>query len=268
MAYQGLLLEKDAGVATITLNVPEKLNAITREVSMDIGLVADELSKDDEIRVVIVTGAGRGFCSGADVSAMASRGDSASGGHQISRYHLLQMTGWPHSDAFPHLDKPVIAAINGPCVGGGLSLALSCDVRIAADNAFFSVAQVSRALVPDFGMTYYLPLAVGLSKAMELMFTAERFTAADAREFGMVSQVVPPDELINAANELAAKIASQAPVSVSLTKRMVWRSMFDGLDRQLDLETWATRIASQTEDHRESVRAFLNKEPLPNYKGR
>lgn len=268
MVYQGLLLEKDAGVATITLNVPEKLNAITREVSMSVGLVADELAKDDGIRAVIVTGAGRGFCSGADVSSMASGGGSASGGHQVSRYQLLQMTGWPHSDAFPHLDKPVIAAINGPCVGGGLSLALSCDIRIASENAFFSVAQVSRALVPDYGMTYYLPLIVGLSKAMELMFTAERFTAAEAREFGMVSQVVPPDKLITAANELAARIAAQPPVSVSLTKRMVWRSMFDGLARQHDLETWATRVAGQTEDHRESVRAFLNKEPIPRYKGR
>jgi enoyl-CoA hydratase/carnithine racemase len=266
MAYQGLLLEKNEGIATITLNAPDKLNAINRDMSMNLPLVADELARDDEIRVVIVTGAGRGFCSGADVSMMAG-GGAASGGPQVSRYQRLQVTGWPHSDVFPHLDKPVIAAINGPCVGGGLSLALSCDIRIAAENAFFSVAQVSRALVPDFGLTYYLPLAVGLSKAMELMFTADRFSAADAREFGMVSQVVPPDELINAANELAARIAAQAPVSVSLTKRMVWRSMFDGLARQLDLETWATRIASQTEDHRESVRAFLNKEPMPRYKG-
>ncbi len=266
MAYQGLLMEKNEGVATITLNAPDKLNAINRDMSMNLPLVADELARDDEIRVVIVTGAGRGFCSGADVSMMAGAG-TAAGGPQVSRYQRLQVTGWPHSDVFPHLDKPVIAAINGPCVGGGLSLALSCDIRIAAENAFFSVAQVSRALVPDFGLTYYLPLAVGLSKAMELMFTADRFSAADAREFGMVSQVVPPDELINAANELAARIAAQAPVSVSLTKRMVWRSMFDGLARQLDLETWATRIASQTEDHRESVRAFLNKEPMPRYKG-
>ena len=264
MEYQGLLLEKREGVATVTLNMPEKLNAITRDMSMNLPLVADELARDDEIRAVIVTGAGRAFCSGADVSMMAG----GSGGAQISRHQRLQVTGWPHCDVFPNLDKPVIAAVNGPCVGGGLSLALSCDMRIASENAFFSVAQVSRALVPDFGLTYYMPLAVGLSKAMELMFTAERFTAADAREFGMVSRVVPPDELMNAANELADRIASQPPVSVSLTKRMVWRSMLDGLARQLDLETWATRIANQTEDHRESVRAFLNKEPAPKFKGR
>jgi len=264
MEYQGLLLEKREWVATITLNAPDKLNAITRDMSMNLPLVADELARDDDIRAVIVTGAGRAFCSGADVSMMA--GSSGSG--QVSRYHRLQVTGWPHSDVFPRLDKPVIAAVNGPCVGGGLSLALSCDMRIASENAFFSVAQVSRALVPDFGLTYYMPMAIGLSKALELMFTAERFTAADAREFGMVSQVVPADDLLNAANELADRIAAQPPVSVSLTKRMVWRSMFDQLSRQLDLETWATRIANQTEDHRESVRAFLNKEPTPKYQGR
>jgi len=266
MAYEGLLLEKNGGIATIILNVPEKLNAISRAISANLPLVADELAKDDDIRVVIVTGAGRGFCSGADVSMMAGGGEA--GATQISRYQRLQVTGWPHADVFPHLDKPVIAAINGPCVGGGLSLALSCDIRIAADNAFFAVAQVSRALVPDFGLTYYFPMAVGLSKAMELMYTAERFSAADAKELGMVSQVVPADNLMTAANELAGKIALQPPVSVSLTKRMVWRSMFDGLDRQLDLETWGTRVASQTEDHRESVRAFVNKEPMPEYKGR
>jgi len=269
MAYEGLLLEKnDGGVATVTLNVPDKLNAITREVSQSLPLAADELARDDDVRVVIVTGAGRGFCSGADVSMMAGGGVAASGGPQVSRYQRLQVTGWPHCDVFPHLDKPVIAAINGPCVGGGLSLALSCDIRIASENAFFSVAQVSRALVPDFGLTYYLPMAVGLSRAMELMFTAERFTAADAKEFGMVSRVVATDELMSAAGELAGRIAAQPPVSVSLAKRMTWRSMFDGLARQLDLETWATRIAAQTEDHQASVRAFLNKEPAPKYKGR
>jgi len=267
MAYEGLLVEKKDGIATVTLNVPDKLNAITREMSRNLPLAADELAQDDDVRVVIVTGAGRGFCSGADVSMMAGPG-IAGATTQVSRYQRLQVTGWPHSDVFPHLDKPVIAAINGPCVGGGLSLALSCDLRIASENAFFSVAQVSRALVPDFGMTYYLPMAVGLSKAVELMFTAERFSAADAREFGMVSQVVPQDDLMNTAVELANKIAAQPPVSVSLTKRMVWRSLFDSLERQLDLETWATRIASMTEDHRESVRAFLNKEPLPKFKGR
>lgn len=265
MAYEDLLLEKEGGIATITLNVPEKLNAITRKMGMNLPLAVDEIAKDEEVRVVIVTGAGRGFCSGADVSMMqASPGERA----EVSRYARLQVMGWPFVDVFPKLNKPVIAAINGACVGGGFSLALSCDIRIASEAARFGAAQIARALVPDYGMTYFLPLAIGVSRALELMFTAEIIDAAEAERLGIVSRVVPPDELMKVARELAAKIAQQAPVPVELTKKMVWRSLFDGLARQLDLETYAQPICFQTEDHKESVRAFLEKRPPPQFKGR
>ena len=265
MEYEGLLLEKEDGIATLTLNVPEKLNALTAKMSGNLPLAVDEIAKDDEVRVVIVTGAGRGFCSGADVSAMAG---GAGGATEISRYARLQVVGWPHADVFPKLNKPVIAAVNGACVGGGLSLALSCDIRIASETARFGVLQIARALVPDYGLTYYLPLAVGTSKAMELMSTAEIIDAAEAERVGIVSRVVPPDELMKVARELAARIAQQAPIPVELTKKMVWQGMFDGLARQLDLETYAQRICLQTEDHRESVKAFMEKQPPPKYKGR
>ena len=262
MPYEDLLLEKEGNVATVTLNVPEKLNAISRTMGMNLPLVADEIAKDDEVRVVIVTGAGRGFCSGADVSAMSG------GGGDTSRHRLLQFTGWPFADVFPRLNKPVIAAINGACVGGGLSLALSCDIRIAAETARFGVLQIARALVPDYGLTHYLPQAVGISRALELMFTGEIIGAAEAEKLGIVSRVVPPEELMTVVRELAAKIAGQAPISVELTKKMVWRGLFDGLIRQLDLETYATRICRETEDHKESVRAFLEKQPQPPFKGK
>jgi len=264
MAYEDLLLEKEGGIATITLNVPEKLNALTRKMSRSLPLVADDIAKDEEVRVVIVTGAGRGFCSGADVSAMA-RG---SGTTQPSLYERLQVIGWPHYDVFPRLNKPVIAAINGACVGGGFSLALSCDIRIASETARFGVAQVARALVPDYGLTHYLPLAIGMSRALELMFTAEIIDAAEAERLGIVSRVVSPDELMKVTLELAAKIAQQAPIPVELTKKMVWRGLFDDLTRQIDLETWAQQICFQTEDFRDSVRAFLEKQPQPQFKGR
>lgn len=264
MAYEDLLLEKEGGIATITLNVPEKLNALTRKMSRSLPLVADDIAKDEEVRVVIVTGAGRGFCSGADVSAMV-RG---SGTTQPSLYERLQVIGWPHYDVFPRLNKPVIAAINGACVGGGFSLALSCDIRIASETARFGVAQVARALVPDYGLTHYLPLAIGLSRALELMFTAEIIDAAEAERLGIVSRVVSPDELMKVTRELAAKIAQQAPIPVELTKKMVWQGLFDDLTRQIDLETWAQQICFQTEDFRDSVRAFLEKQPQPQFKGR
>jgi len=267
MGYEDLLLEKkEDGVAILTLNVPEKLNAITRNMSTNLPLATDELARDDDVRVVIVTGAGRGFCSGADVSMMAG---GAGGAAEVPpRHQRLQVTGAPHYDVFPKLEKPVIAAINGACVGGGLSLALSCDIRMASENARFGVAQVARALVPDFGLTYYLSVAVGMSKALELMFTAEMIGAAEAERIGIVSRMAAPDDLMDVAGELASKIAAQPPISVELTKRMVWRSRIDDLVRQVDMETWGSRICFQTEDHRESVKAFLNKQPPPKYKGR
>ncbi len=274
--YEDLLLEKDGAIATITLNNPEKLNAISHKMRVSLSLAADEVAKDDEVRVVIVTGAGRGFCSGADVTAMLG---GAGGTNEVSRYARSQVLRhftdiFPNqivryfSDVFPMLNKPVIAAINGPCAGGGFSVALSCDIRIASETARFSVAQVARGLVPDAGMTFYLPHAIGMSSALKLMFTAEIIGAAEAERLGIVSQVVPPGELMKVARELAGKIAQQAPISVELTKKMVWRGLFDSLNRQRDLETWALQICHQTEDHKEAVRSFLEKRPPAPFKGR
>jgi enoyl-CoA hydratase/carnithine racemase len=264
MAYEDLLLEKDGYIATITLNLPEKLNALSRKMTSSLVQAVDEIARDDNIRVVILTGAGRGFCSGADVSAMLPRADPSA----VSRFMRAQVMGWPFFDCLPRLDKPVIAAINGPCVGGGFSLALSCDVRIASEIARFGAAQLARGLVPDYGMTYYLPLVIGVSRALELMFSGELIGAVEAERLGIVSRVVPGDQLMKVVRELAAKIAKQAPVPIGLTKRMVWRGLFDNLNRQIDLETWAQQLCFQTEDHKESVRAFLEKRPLPEFKGK
>jgi enoyl-CoA hydratase/carnithine racemase len=274
MAYEDLLLEKKEHIALVTLNAPQKLNALGRAMTESIAQVAVDLAHDDDVRVVIVTGAGRGFCSGADVSMMAPTPRPAVSGTTpptasgFSRFNAMQFMGYPHADAFPKLNKPVIAAINGPCVGGGLSLALSCDIRIAADNARFGVSQISRALVPDYGMTMYMPMVLGLSNAFRLMYTAEIIDAAKAKEMGIVSEVVPLDKLMDTAMTLATQISQQPPYSVELTKLMVWRGMLDQLARQLDLETWAQRICFGTQDHQASVRAFLTKQPLPKFEGR
>jgi enoyl-CoA hydratase/carnithine racemase len=265
MEYEDLLLEKDdSGIATLTLNVPNKLNALTLKMGMSLPLAVDEVARDDNIRVLIITGAGRGFCSGADVSLLHPLTKVP----EQSRFNRLQVTGWPVADIFPKLLKPTIAAINGPCVGAGLSLALSCDIRIASETARFGVAQVARALAPDFGLTFYLPLAVGMSSALELMYTAELIDAAEALRIGLVSRVVPPDDLMETTRELANKIIRQAPLSIELTKKMAWHGFFDRLARQLELETDSIRICRQSEDHRDSVKAFLEKKPLPKFKGK
>ncbi|MFC2040909.1 enoyl-CoA hydratase/isomerase family protein [Chloroflexota bacterium] len=265
MAYKDLLLEKEGGIATITLNVPDKLNAFTNDMRISLPLAADEVARDDDVKVVILTGAGRGFCSGADVRRQAA--NIAGEVVDRSRQARVEVVGGL-ANVFPGLNKPVIAAINGPCVGAGFSIALSCDIRIASEAARFGAVFILRGLVPDTGITHFLPTVVGMSKALELMFTGEIISAAEAERLGIVSRIVPPDELMNTARELAAKIAQQAPIPIELTKKIVWRSSLGDLTRQLDLETYAQNICRQTEDHRESVRAFLEKRPQPQFKGR
>lgn len=260
MAYEDLILEKqENGIATITLNAPQKLNALTSNMRMSLPRAVDEVAKDDDVRAVIVTGAGRGFCSGIDLSGART---------ELSRHDRLQVTGWPVADVFPKLNKPVIAAINGACVGAGFSLALSCDIRIASERAGFGAVQIARALVPDFGMTLFLPHVAGMSNALKLMYTGELISATEAERLGIVSQVTAHDDLMKVSQELAANIAQQAPIPVELTKKMVWRGLLDGLARQLDLETLGYQICRQTEDHKESVSAFLEKRPQPQFKGK
>ncbi|MBI4303470.1 MAG: enoyl-CoA hydratase/isomerase family protein [Chloroflexi bacterium] len=265
MTYEDLLLEKDGAIAIMTLNAPEKLNALTAKMRKSIPLAVDEVAKDDDIRVLIVTGAGRAFCSGADVSVMRER---LSPGFTEKRHELLETLGQGFCCSFVELDKPVIAAINGHCVGGGLSIALTCDIRIASEAARFGAAQITRALVPDYGLPFFLPQTVGVSKALEIMFTGEIFDAPRALGLGIVSRVVPPDQLMKAVKELATKIAQQPPIPVELTKRMTWRYLRDMAYRHLDLETYAQQVCRRTEDHKESVRAFLEKRPIPPFQGR
>ena len=264
MNYEDLLLEKEDGIATVILNVPEKLNALTRKMGMNLSLAVDEIAKDDEMRVVIVTGAGRAFCSGFDVSAMKARLEGTLKG---TRYQHLQTVGAGFADAFFRLDKPIIAAINGVCAGAGFSLALSMDVRIASETARFGSVFILRALIPDCGLSYFLPRVVGTSKALELMFTGELIDAAEAERLGIVSRVVPPDELMKVTQELATRIAQQPPIALELTKRLVYRSMIDDIAHHFDWETYAMQLCFQTEDHKESVRAFLEKRPQPQFKG-
>ncbi|MFC1989966.1 enoyl-CoA hydratase/isomerase family protein [Chloroflexota bacterium] len=259
------MLDKKNGIAIITLNNPERLNSLTAKMRVNLSLVADEIAKDDDVRVVIITGAGRGFCSGADVRWQASR--IAGETYDTSRYEQLQY-GVTIARIFPTLNKPVIAAVNGVATGAGFGIALSCDIRIASTTARFGALQMARALLPGAGLTYFLPNIVGISKALELFFTAGIIGAEEAERLGIVSRVVPPDELMKVTRELADKIVQQAPIPVELTKKIVWRGLLDNLSHQLELETGYQRICHQSEDHKESVHAFLEKRPQPKFKGR
>ncbi len=255
MDYGDMILEKEDGIAILTLNRPEKLNAISMEMREGLVKVAEDVSRDDGIKVLIVTGAGRGFCSGADVSGQAAR---IAGELEMPRWYVLEPTGaWLMP--LRNLSKPTIAAVNGIAAGIGWTLALVCDMIIASEQARFGAIWVKRALIPDGGITYLLPRVMGTAKALELMLTGEIIDAREAERWGLVNRVVPHEELMKAARELATKIAKGPPIAIELTKRAVLRGLENDFERQLDFESYAQNICRGTEDHKEGVRAFLEK---------
>jgi len=263
MEFKDLIVEYKDAVAVITLNLPEKLNPLT-EMRKNLLIAATELARDDNVRVIIVIGAGRAFSAGGDVESMKAR---IEGTYTQTRYERLRETGYGQ-DIFFKIDKPVIAAINGVAVGAGFSLALTCDIRIASEIARFGSVFISRGLVPDCSLTYFLPRVVGTSKALEMMFTGKIIDAHEAKQLGIVSEVVRHEELMDKTLALATEIAAQPPNALELTKKLVYRSMLDDISRHMDLETYAQQMCMRTEDFRESVAAFLEKKPQPKFTGK
>ena len=256
MNSEEILLEKREGVALVTLNRPERFNSFTTNMYRQFPRIIDQLKRDDQVRAVVLTGAGKGFCAGSDVSDRLSR--RLEEGDEESRFENLRQVGAMALD-IADLDKPLIGAINGAAVGAGLSLSLLCDIRLASEKARFGAVWLSVGLVPDVGATYYLPRIVGREKSMELMLSREVIDAREALKIGLVSRVVAPDQLMKDAMELATKIASGPAVAIELTKRSLQRSLTNDLEAQLDYETYAQNICRQTEDHKEGIRAFEEK---------
>jgi len=263
METKDILVEKDGFVAVLTLNRPEKMNAISADMRVAIPRALEEIQRDDAVRVLILTGAGRGFCSGADVAVQAAR--AAGQIADTSRQTLLQLVG-SFVLAFEKLNKPVIAAVNGVAAGIGLTLALTCDIRIASANARFSAIWVKRGLIADGGASLLLPLTVGMEKALELCFTGDVIDAPEAERIGLVSRVVPAEELMTRAQELARKIAANPPISVELAKRVMWEKVRNRLREHLIFESYAQGLCRTTEDQKEAVKAFMEKRE-PVFKG-
>ena len=235
MNYEALLFEKKDGIAIITLNSPDKMNAISTAMKASIAAAADEVDKDETIKVAILTGAGRGFCAGHDISEMAAGTAKAP-----TTYDLLNTTN--NEACFYKMQKPVIAAINGACVGAGLALALSCDIRIAADTAKIGSAYAKLGAAPGLGMTYWLPKIIGPAAALEFMFTAKIVLGPEAKAMGLVNQVVPAADLMKASMEMAATIAQYPTLGIALTKKLVYRSMLEDVTNHYDWEKWAAQI--------------------------
>jgi 2-(1,2-epoxy-1,2-dihydrophenyl)acetyl-CoA isomerase len=253
-----VLTSRDGAVLTITLNRPDKLNAFNADVHQGLA-AALRAARADDIRAVVITGAGRGFCVGQDLTEFREApGDIADG--LRSNYH-------PNVLAIRTLEKPVIAAVNGAAAGAGLSLACACDLRIAADSATFVPAFINIGLVPDSGGSFFVHRLLGNARAFEWMASGRRLNAARAHAWGLVNEVVDDDELPARAAEVAATFATLPTRGVGMTKRL-----FDGasgrtLEEQLELEAQLQSAATKTDDFREGVAAFLEKRD-PNFTGR
>jgi len=250
---------REGGVLTLTLNRPERLN------SLDDALLEALLSglrtarEDASVRAVVITGAGRGFCAGADLVQSALRSGAGVSSGAAVRAHLQEHYA-PLITGIRELEKPVVAAVNGVAAGAGMSLALACDLRIAAESASFLQAFVRIGLVPDAGSTYFLPRLVGMARAMELAMLGERIPAAEALAVGLVNRVVPDASLASAAAELAGRLA-EGPRSLGLIKRALYLSSESDLRTQMAHEEDLQALAAGTADFAEGVAAFLEKRP-------
>ena len=268
MEYQCLIYGVKDNIATLTLNRPERLNALGESLREDFYDAIQTATADDQVRVMVVTGAGRGFCSGGDVKAMNERNRQQAG---TSLSNTLEDKIAPLRDrivlALRDTPKPVIAAVNGPAAGAGMNLALACDIRIASDKAVFGETFTKRGLHVDWGGTYFLPRLIGMERACEMIFTGDMIDAETALEYGIVSRVVSHDKLMDTVYELAAKIASGPPIAIRLAKRAMYKGLDSDLRAALEFETYAQNICSQTEDSREGISAFVEKRS-PQFKGR
>jgi len=264
MDFEDILFEIADGIARITLNRPERFNAFTTRMYQELQQFLDQIKRDDEIRVAIITGAGKGFCAGSDVSDRL-KGHLDDEGEK-SRYETLRQLGALALE-MEAIDKPVIAAVNGVAVGAGLSIALMADIRIASEKSRFGAVWVKVGLVPDAGATSYLPKIVGRDRALELYLRGEIIDAEEAFRIGLITRLVPHDDLMIETMGLASRIASGPAVAIELTKRGMLRSLDNDLKAQLDYESYAQMVCRNTEDHREGIQAFMDKRK-PNFRGR
>ena len=260
MEYKHLILEREGPLAVLTVSRPDALNALNSKVLEELTDAVDGISKDKELRVVILTGAGpKSFIAGADIGEMA-------GLTPVENRHFAGL-GAAILRKMETMDKVWIAAINGYAFGGGLETAMACDIRYMAETAKVGLTEVSLGIMPAFGGTQRLPRLVGAGKARELIYTAARFDAQEALKIGLVQAVLPADKLMAGARELAAKIVANAPLAVAYCKAAIDRGLQEDFDRAQAQEIDAASILFSTEDKREGLTAFVEKRK-PTYKGR
>ncbi len=252
---QPLIFETRGPVAILTLNRPERLNALSTEMQRQLINALATVEQDAGLRAVVLTGAGRGFCAGGDVKNM---GETRLDGSQPRLRPLGQLWGGLPL-AIRGCSRPVIAAVNGPAAGAGFDIALACDICIGSTEARFAASFTRIGLVPDNGGMYLLPQAVGTQRACELIFSGRLVSAKEAREYGILLDVVEPSALLERAVSLAESFAANAPLAVQLAKRGIYSAQDVSLERSFDHVNFAQTYLQHTADHREGVRAFLEK---------
>jgi enoyl-CoA hydratase/carnithine racemase len=254
---QKVLIEVADGIGTLTLNRPETLNSFTDDMLWEMVGALDNFEARDDVSVVVLTGAGRGFSSGGNIGGMGAK--------DAPKPHETKTHIWNDIQAFPkrvaRFEKPIIAAVNGPAVGGGMDLALACDIRIAGASARFCESYVKIGLAPGGGGAYFLPRIVGKAQALELLWTADFVDAETALSIGLVNHVYPDDQLMVETLKLAKRIAAQPPLSVKLVKRLVDQGLRSDMDTAFDLVSSHISILRSGEDHKEAIAAFKEKRP-------
>jgi len=264
MEYQDIIYTKEEGIVTITLNRPDARNAYSPEMRVSVYEALEDATKDDNVRVVVLTGAGQSFSAGGDVKAMVEEYDQP--GKEGDR-EKPGVTDRPLDSLLHRFKKPVIAAINGMAAGGGLDLALACDIRIASDRARFAEVFIRRGRIPPGGGTYFLPRLVGIDRACLLIWTGDMIDAKEAERIGLVTMVVPHEDLESTTRDLAEKLAKGPPLAIQKAKRAIYGGL--GMDLESAMKYIAPFLEEiqGTEDYKEGARSFVEKrEPL--FKGR
>ena len=260
MEFRHVIYEKNEGIATITLNRPEALNALSKEVVEEILRALEDVRTDENVRVVVLTGAGeKAFSAGADIKAMA--------GMTALKARELSSMGEKLCVTLENLEKPVIAAINGYALGGGMEVAMACDLRIASENARMGQTEINIGLIPGWGGTQRLTRLVGMTKAKELVFTGRMIDARTAEQIGLLNVAVPADKFREVVHQLAVDLASKAPVALKVAKALITKGADMSLDAALELEREGFGVIGSTDDLKEGTSAFAEKRK-PEFKGR
>lgn len=266
MEFREIIYAKENRIATITLNRPAKLNAYSEVMVHEIIAALGDVRDDDEMRSVVITGAGRGFCSGGDISTDFQY-PTRYRGHRMEAQLEMRENMHQLVTLLRRFDKPVIAAVNGPAVAGGLTLALCCDFRIAAESAKLGDTSLKFSLIPDEGGAYLFPQFMGLENALKMSLFSEVYPARQAKELGLVTEVVADEALMTTAYEWAARLAEGPPIAIRVTKRMMYKQLTMHLENALEDAALSVMVTNYCDDVKEGNAAFHEKRK-PNFKGR